>query len=41
MYIVSCPPLPATDEVSFTHAVAEVDEDPAELQALEQDSSHE
>ena len=41
MYIVSCPPLPAIDDVSLTHAVAEVDDDPAELQVLEQDSSHE
>ena len=40
MYIVSVPPLPAIADVSFTHAVAEVELDPLVLQVLEQDSSH-
>jgi hypothetical protein len=37
MYIVSVPPLPATAEVSFTHAVADV---ALGTHELVQDSSH-
>jgi len=40
MYIVRAPPLPAIADVSFTHAVAEVELDPLLLHVLEQDSSH-